>query len=178
MSTPTPKRGRPAAKPTDVPQNDSNMQAQETPNISKDKLDSILATVERLARENEALKKSVDQQVYQTHLLGDKTDKRLLVRLMVVNNKPLKGWSNLHTNSVYFNNLTGQFTEDQTVTVQYIDGTEQKMKYTTAFNHNNRTDYLPVNGVSVRRTPEGTEERIFLVEYQGKEYEISEKFIN
>lgn len=120
----------------------------------------------------DALIASVDQTKFHQALAHTKEDKRLLVRLRLINDKAVIAWSNMQTNDVRY--YKGEEIVDQTTTVTYVDGSQETLPYELVFNHVNKTGWLPVN--SQKTDAQG--KRSFFVEWEGQEVEVGEAFIN
>lgn len=171
-TTPTPKKGVITSQDGDTQVTD-NKQTQAQSSVD---LTALIERINKLEAEKEALAAAVGQDEFYRHLAGKEQDKRAQVRLQYIydkdgNEKIITGWSKLLVDNVYVAN--GQVHETQTVNVTFLDGTTQTMPYEQAFNHRNRTDWYRVNGVTTR-----ADGRYFLLEIDGKEIEIHEKFIN
>lgn len=169
MSTTTPqeapkKRGNPNfGKVEQVVQHNEQVQAND--------MDYVLSELRALREENEALKASVDPQKYAMATSTVNKDKRTQVRLRMVDEQPIIAWSKLIKNEVRY--LRGEEIVDQRTVVTFIDGKQEERTYDDVFNNTNRTDWLPVNGITHK---EG--KTFYIVEYLGDEHTIESTFIN
>lgn len=120
----------------------------------------------------DALIASVDQTKFHQALASTKEDKRLLVRLRLINDLPVIAWTNMRTNDVRY--YKGEEIVDQTTTVTYVDGKQETLPYDRVFNNVNKTGWLPVN--SQKMDAQGV--RTFIIEWEGQEIEVGEAFIN
>lgn len=176
MSTPeeTKRRGNPNfGKPKD--EGDDNKQAQVP---TEPTMAELIATVNKLTelnasreREVEALKKSVDQNAYNAAYLNQKKDDRMTIKLRQVEGKAVISWSNMIRDDVRVTN--GEIVENQMCELTFYDGEKKEITYERAFNHQERTDWLPV---IEKRIKEG--KNLYVVEIDGKEHAIEEKFVN
>jgi len=169
---------KPVQDSTPLVENPGNGQPQA--NQSSD-VSAMLAIMQQMQEElaelrasRDALIQSVDRNIFQRALANTSgnEDKRLLVRLRLLNGEPLIAWSNMRTNEVRY--YKGEEIVDQTTEVTFIDGRKEVMPYELVFNHVSKTDWLPVNGK--KTAIDG--KVMYIIEYEGKEVEVGEPFIN
>lgn len=173
MATTPQRRGHPDFEnETNSGEDNKQTQAAE-PTISE-----VLALVQKMQAENaekdrtiDALKKSVDQTAFNSAVASQRKDERPCIRLRLVDDKPLKSWTNMLTNDVKVHQ--GEIIENQTVKLTFLDGTTKETSYNLAFNTKNRTGWIPVVAKTVR---DG--KTFYTIEYEEKEYDIEETFIN
>lgn len=161
--------------PLHVSQETTQQPIQE-PAKSNAELQQILARLNQLEQENQALKKSVGQQEFERNFAQQNVDKRPTIKLMWIpdernNPRVIMSWERMITDDVYVDG--GKIHETQRVRVTFFDGKTEEMSYHTAFNHQNRTKNLPVNAITTRQG-----KRWYVVELDGKEVEVEETFIN
>lgn len=173
MATTPQRRGHPDFENETTSGEDNKQTQAAEPTISE-----VLALVQKMQEQNaekdrtiEALKKSVDQAAFNSAVAMQKKDERPCIRLRLVDGKPLKSWTNMITNDVKV--YQGEIIENQTVNLTFLDGTTKETSYSLAFNTKNRTEWLPVVSKSQR---DG--KTFYTIEWEGKEHDIEETFIN
>lgn len=122
-------------------------------------------------REIEALKKSVDATAYNSAIANQSKDNRKTIKLRQVDGKTVISWSNMIRDDVRVTN--GEVVENQMCELTFYDGTTVQMTYERAFNHQERTDWLPV---LEKRERDG--KNFYVVEIEGEQHAIEERFIN
>lgn len=156
--------------------NEATQQPIQEPALEAKKLDAILARLSQLEEENTALKATVGQTEFERNLAQQTKDKRPTIKLMFIydkrnNRRVITSWSNMIQDVVYVDG--GRVHENQIVNVTFLDGKTEEMPYDMAFNHQNRTEPLPVESVTTRNG-----KRYYTVEVEGQMVEIEETFIN
>ena len=174
----TPKRrGNPnfGKKPEDTGLDDSNKQAQvPTEPTNADLIRMVNQLMDdKTARDKEieALKKSVDQNAYNAAILGQKKDDRPQIKLRKLGDKIFASWSDMIHDDVYVKN--GEIKENQICRITFLDGTTEEMPYVRAFNHQERTAWLPVVAKIIK---DG--KNYYTVVIDGEEHTVEETFIN
>lgn len=150
-----------------------NKQTQEEPTLAQilDQMSKLVLENELKNKEIEALKKSVDITTYNNALSEQSKDDRRTVRLVMVEGKPLKSWSDMIIDEVVVDG--GKIIENQKCRIEFLDGTTKEVLYTTAFNHINRTERLPINAIT-----EKNGKTYYEIEYEGETHQIEKTFIN
>lgn len=155
---------------------ETTQQPIQEPALEAKKLDAILARLSQLEEENTALKATVGQTEFERNFAQQTKDKRPTVKLMFIydkrnNKRVITSWSNMIQDVVYVDG--GRVHENQIVNVTFLDGKTEEMPYDMAFNHQNRTEPLPVESITTRNG-----KRYYTVEVEDQMVEIEETFIN
>lgn len=142
---------------------------------SKDEL------IEKLLKRVERLEETSNKKRLENYDRLNQEDPETIFKLRVIDGKVITGWSNLHTNKAEVDPVTRKIIENQTLTIYYEDGKEEKMSL-IIFNRRYQYIYTTLIEEKILRKPEDKEKygnRIFKVETdEGKKYSIGEKFIN
>lgn len=147
----------------------------ETVTITLSDLDSFKKEIAEIKRQNAMLLEVADKGRVNNYFDRHKADNRSIVRVRTIDGKIITSWDNMARNDVYRDAQTLAWKEDQSVSINFEDGTKEVYGL---LDFNRRFNYLYYYVVGREKQDDGTDKYSLVSKVGGKELIINSKFVN